>query len=318
MKTALAAILLISLFGGGITAISRINSNARNAAAAYARHDYTEAVASYKYLVEDLEVNDDQLRLNLAHAYYQASLYPQAMASYQLLADHPTQHLRAVAHLQLGNIYTKQKKYKQALAFYKQALIAEPSNDAARYNYELLKKYLELHPEAAKQEQEKLPEENNDTAAENDSLQAPPPAEEDLEPQPKKKPDPQGDQQEEVETTEPDLKGQQKQDTGTKSQDKTTGDQEREEAAGNTPGDQQGQNLSSEFDPSQMQRSTSSEGISEEDRRAQTRRTRLQQANMSPEKAKLLLDAMRNAELQYIQQLPKKSTRKPDRSKPDW
>lgn len=318
MKTTLAAILLISLFGGGITAISRINDNARKAAAAYAQQNYAEAIAAYKYLVDDLEVDDDQLRLNLAHAYYHAGLYPQAMATYQLLADHPTQHLRAIAHLQLGNIYTKQKKYKQALAFYKQALMAEPANDAARYNFELLKKYLDLHPEAAKQEKNELPEENDMPEAESDSLQAPTPAEENQEPQPKTKPDAQGEQQEEIDTPEPDPSGQQKKDTGTKNQDNINGNQDREEAAGNLPGDQKGQNLNSDFDTNQAQRNTTGEGISDEDRRAQTRRSRLQQANMSPEKAKLLLDAMRNAELQYIQQLPKKSTRKPDRSKPDW
>ncbi|ARS36061.1 tetratricopeptide repeat protein [Pontibacter actiniarum] len=318
MKAAFLAVLLLSLFSGGITAISRINASAKEAAAAYARKDYIEAIASYKYLVEDLGVQDDQLRLNLAHSYYQAGLYPQAMGMYQLLADHPTQHLRALAHLQLGNINTKQRKYKRALALYRQALVAEPGNDAARYNYELLKKYLELHPEAAKEDEEELPA-PEDTPAEQDSLQAPPPAsEEELEPQPRMKPDEQGQQEEEIDKPEPDQDGQQAQQAGARPQDAPQGSREREEAAGKEPGDKEGQQLNSQFDPNQQQRSTSGEDVSDEDQRAQTRRTRLRQANMSPEKAKLLLDAMRNAELQYIQQLPKKSSQSPDRSKPDW
>ncbi|AKD04145.1 tetratricopeptide repeat protein [Pontibacter korlensis] len=317
MKAALSlAILLISIFSGGISVITRINQHAQQAAVAYNRADYIEAIASYEYLIDDLEVEDDQLRLNLAHSYYQAGLLPQATAAYQYLADHPTARLRALAHLQLGNIFTKQKRYKRALALYKQSLVIEPENDAARYNYELLKKYLELHPEVTEPEKQKENVAEDELPSEQDSLQSPPPAEENLEPKPKQNPDPEGEQQE-TETPEPDQNGQKQQQTGG-TKDQEQGSKEREQSAGDTQGDEQGQLLNSLFDPSRQQRPQSSEPLSDEDQRAQMRRARLRQANISPEKAKILLDAMRNAELQYIQQLPKKPTRQPDRSKPDW
>lgn len=311
----MAATLLVSLFSGGISIITRINQHAGEAAVAYQRKDYIEAIASYKYLLDDLEVEDDQLSLNLAHSYYQAGLLPQAMEAYQYLADHPSTHLRALAHLQLGNIHTKQKNYKRALALYRQALVAEPENDAARYNYELLKKYLLLNPEAANEEEQPAAAEQ-EKRPEPDELQTPPPASEDLEPQPKKNPDEQGEQEEEIETPEPDQGGQQQMPGGGK--DQQQGTKEREEAAGEAPGQEQGQLLNSPFDKNGQQHRGSSEAVSEEDQQAQTRRARLRQANMSPEKARLLLDAMRNAELQYIQQLPKKSTRQPEPGKPDW
>ncbi|MCX2739823.1 aerotolerance protein [Pontibacter anaerobius] len=312
---ALVAILLASLFSGGISVITHLNQYAAEAATAYNRQDYIEAIAAYKYLLDDLEVDDDQLRLNLAHSYYQAGLLPQATDAYQYLADHPTTHLRALAHLQLGNINTRQKKYKRALALYKQALVAEPGNNAARYNYELLKKYLALHPEAAAEESQPEATEQENSAG-PDELQSPPPAEEDLQPQPKKKPDEQGDQEEEIDTPEPDKEGRQQQNAG--AEDKEQGEKEREDAAGEASGTEKGQQLNSPFDKDAQQRRGSSEAASDEDQQAQTRRARLRQANMSPEKARLLLDAMRNAELQYIQQLPKKSTRQPDPTKPDW
>jgi len=305
----LIAILLVSLFSGGISIITRINQHTQEAATAYQRQDYIEAIASYTYLLEDLEVTDDQVRLNLAHAYYQAGLLPQATAAYQYLADHPRPHLRALAHLQLGNIYTRQKKYKRALSLYKQALVTEPQNDAARYNYELLKKFLILNPEVAAEEeqQESDPE---STATQNEpqpTVQGP---------EPKQRPDAQGNQQEETTTQKQDPDGQQQESAG--SQEQPTGDKEREEAAGEEEGNEQGQLQNSPYDKNGQQHRGSSDGISEEDEMAQTRRARLRQANMSPEKARLLLDAMRNAELQYIQQLPKKSTRQPDKTKPDW
>ncbi|GAB3537159.1 hypothetical protein GCM10027443_29430 [Pontibacter brevis] len=322
MKPVLFVFFLASMLSGGFNTISRLNEYAKTAATAYARQDYMEAIASYEYLLHDLEVKDDQLQLNLAHSYFKAGLLPQASEEYRLLADHPSQHLKAVAHLQLGNIATQQKKYRQALALYKNALVAEPQNDAARYNYELVKRYLALHPETP----EDTPEENMPAPAEDnaepDSLTPPPPAEEEQEPQPKKTPDANGDTEEEVEQPQPDASGQRSQNAGQGSQNsgqgERTGDQEREQSSGSAPGDTEGLNPDGQANADQGPRSNSAEGVSAEDLRAQTRRARLQQVNMSPEKARLLLDAMRSAELQYIQQLPKKSTRTPDRSKPNW
>ena len=314
MKGMMLTIFLVSILGGGLRTISQINEYTAIAAAAYKQQEYQEAIVAYEYLLNDLEVNDDQIRLNLAHTYYQANRLSEALQQYRLLADNPASHLRSVVHLQLGNIHTKQKKYKQALLLYKQALIANPGNEAARYNYELLKKYLDLHPEKAELPKQELPEPQQ---PQEDSTALPPPAEE--EPQPKKKPDEAGDTEEEVEQPQPDKNGQQgKGGSSGKENEQPPQQQEKEQASGNQPGDKEGTNPDSQFNPEQQQRSTSGENVTEADIRAQTQRSRLQNANISPERAKLLLDAMRNAEMQYIQQLPKKATKKPDRSKPDW
>ncbi|MFD3003430.1 aerotolerance protein [Pontibacter toksunensis] len=323
MKPILFVFFLVSLLSGGLNTISRLNEYAKTAATAYKQQDYTEAIAAYEYLLHDLEVKDNQLQLNLAHAYYQAGLLPQATAEYRLLADHPSQHLKAVAHLQLGNIAFKQKKYRQALALYKGALIAEPQNEAARYNFELLKKHLTLHPEATEDTAaDELPA-PAETQAEQDSIAPPPPAEEALEPQPENTPDANGDTEEEIEKPQPDTSGEpQPRNNGSGIQNNNrseqTGNQEREQSSGSSQGETEGMNPDGQTDAQQWPRSNSAEGVSEDDQRAQTRRARLQQVNMSPEKARLLLDAIRSAELQYIQQLPKKSTKSPDRTKPNW
>lgn len=319
MKPVLLLLFAASIFSGGLNVISRINEYSKRAAAAYGQGAYREAIASYKYLVHDLEVRDDQLQLNLAHAYYQAGMWPESQQEYRLLASHPSSYLRAVAHLQLGNIATKQKKYRQALPLYKAALVADPRNDAARYNYELLKKYIDLHPETPKDTSEPQPD-VSETRQDQDGLAAPPPAADEVEPQPKKQPDAEGNMEEELEQPAPDTDGQQ-QNAGANRQNNgrstPEGQQEREQQSGGSPGETEGLNPDAQWDDAQ-QRNGSSERVSEDDARAQMRRARLQQMNMTPEKARLLLDAMRNAELQYIQQLPKKPTKEPDPSKPDW
>jgi Ca-activated chloride channel homolog len=39
---------------------------------------------------------------------------------------------------------------------------------------------------------------------------------------------------------------------------------------------------------------------------------------MSEEKAQMILEAMKNQEIQYLQQNKRKATKPEDRSKPDW
>jgi hypothetical protein len=45
---------------------------------------------------------------------------------------------------------------------------------------------------------------------------------------------------------------------------------------------------------------------------------RLQEMNISPEKARMLLEAMRSNEIQYLQQKKRQATRRPKSNKPDW
>jgi hypothetical protein len=40
--------------------------------------------------------------------------------------------------------------------------------------------------------------------------------------------------------------------------------------------------------------------------------------NLTPEKAQMILEAMKNSEIQYIQQNKRKPSKKQDSSKPDW
>lgn len=315
MKLTIVIIFLLSLLGGGFRTITSINQYASSAATNYRNGQYAEAIAAYTYLLDDLEVDDNQLRLNLAHAYFKAGKLSEAVIAYQLLADNPSHRLRAISHLQLGCIATKQKKYKQALALFKQALIADPTNEEARYNFELLKKFLDQNPEKAAEAAE--PDDFNPEEVPADSSLAPPSAKE--EPQPKKKPDSAGDQEEEIEQPEPDKKGEEAKGGSSDRKNKQPPiEKEKEQATGKEEGDEEGLNLESQFDPLEEERKGGYEEASKLDQRAQTQRARLQKANISPDRAKILLEAMRNAELQYIQQLPKKSKKKPAKGMPDW
>ncbi len=323
MKALFTAILLISFLAGGLRTISLINENADVAKAAYLRGDYMEAVAAYEYLLSDLEVRDDQMRLNLGHAYFRLGEMRKAQQQYTLLANHATRHIRTIALLQLGAVAAHNQKYKQALSYFRQTLVLEPGNEAARYNYELLKKLLENRPDLANADEDE-PDLPLDTETPQEQSGQRKHSDEEAR-SPRQKPDSEGDQEAEVDSPERDEDGEQEEPGAGQEPNQQAGgtgdkpeNQQRQEISGTNPGDTQGMNPDNAFDPNRSERSRSNESLTEGEQRAQTRNNRLQQLNINPEKARLMLDAMRSAEQQYIQQLPKKATRKPDPSKPNW
>ncbi|MCS6967864.1 MAG: hypothetical protein RMJ44_04460 [Cytophagales bacterium] len=61
-----------------------------------------------------------------------------------------------------------------------------------------------------------------------------------------------------------------------------------------------------------------SQGEESQPSNTQLRSRRLEKINMTEEQAKNILEAIRNNEVQYLQQLQRRITRPPDRTKPDW
>lgn len=65
------------------------------------------------------------------------------------------------------------------------------------------------------------------------------------------------------------------------------------------------------------QQETEEEG-EEMDEPPKSRSEKLEELNLTEEKARMILEAMKNNEIQYIQQNRRKPTKKPDSTKPDW
>ncbi|WP_224995205.1 hypothetical protein [Cesiribacter sp. SM1] len=86
------------------------------------------------------------------------------------------------------------------------------------------------------------------------------------------------------------------------------------------PGEQQQQNAEEQ----QAQQREANEGEEGEEREVQARdpqgevNKRLQEMNISPEKAKMLLEAMKSNEIQYLQQKQRQPSRRQKSTKPDW
>jgi len=157
MKLVFGFIMMISLVTDPVK-IGEINRVKKEARAAYTTGNYKVAIAKYKYLTDSLHVNEDEVMLNLANAYYLMKDTASAYPGYQTLTSSSEPHIKSRAHQQLGILDHKKGKFEEALRNFKQAVKADPQNADARYNYEALKRKLD---EKKKQEEQKKKDDQN-------------------------------------------------------------------------------------------------------------------------------------------------------------
>lgn len=125
------------------TLISKINGLKAEAKKAYLENDFKTAIKKYRYLVDSLNVREDEVLLNLASAYYNVKDTANAISQYQSVTQSRKNEFRSKAQQQLGVIADQQGKQEEALTYFKEAIKSDLTNKDARYNYELLKKKVE-------------------------------------------------------------------------------------------------------------------------------------------------------------------------------
>lgn len=273
-------ILLATLLISDIDRIAEINSLKSEARKAYQSGDYKTAIQKYQYLVDSLQVKEDEVLMNLANAYFQENDTANASPQYKSLVQSKSPQLRSLSNQQLGVMANRLEKYEEALSYFKQALKADPANEDARFNYEMVKKKLEEQKKQEqkdkdqnKQDQEKKDDKNKDSKDKQDKDQ----------------------KQDQKDKQDQDKKDKQDQ------QDKEKKDQEKKDKEKSEQEKEQEQNDDKEkkdIPPS----------VSD----------KLKEMEMSEEKAKMILEAMKNQEIQYLQQNKRKATKPKDKTKPDW
>ncbi len=282
MKSFLIAVVLLA-FTVDPGKIGKINSLKSEAKEAYKKGDYKKAIEKYRYLVDSLSVTEDEVRLNLANAYFEANDTVNTLQRYQPLTQSSNSKIRSVAHQQMGVLANRQAKFEEALASFKQALKADPTNEDARYNYEMVKKKLE---EQKKKEEEQKKQDPNKQDKNED--------------QKKEENKDQKQDQNKDQKDQKDKEDQQKKDQQDK-QEKEKQDQEKKEK-------EQQQKEQEQKEKENKEKKDIPPSVSD----------KLKEMEMSEEKAKMILEAMKNQEIQYLQQNKRKATKPKDKGKPDW
>jgi len=258
-----------------ISDISKINGIKKKAENAFKSENWAEAVAQYSYLLDTLHIEDDQATMNLAHAFYQNDQKELAQAQYAKLISSKNEQLKSTAFQQLGALSNDPKTLEKALAYFKESIKSDPTNEDSRYNFELVKKKL-------KQQQDQ--QQNQDKDKNN----------------------------EDQENEDQENKDQQNQNQ----KDKEKQEQENQEQENQ---DQQDQKQKEQESKEQEQQEDEQEGEEKEEKTPQQQtEDKLKEMNISEEKAQMILEALKNNEIQYIQQNRRKATKKKDSDKPDW
>jgi Ca-activated chloride channel homolog len=284
-------LFIIALIALAITVdpgkIGTINSLKSEAMAAYKKGDFKKAIEKYRYLVDSLNVTEDEVRLNLANAYFEEEDTVNTLQRYQPLTQSSNLKIRSVAHQQMGVLANRQGKFEEALASFKQALKADPTNEDARFNYEMVKKKLE---EQKKKEEEQKKQDPNKKDKNEDQKK------EENKDQNKDNKD-QKDQKDKEDQSK-DQKDKQDQDKEKEKQDKESKEKKEKDQKKEQEQKEKENKEKKDLPPS----------VSD----------KLEQMEISEEKAKMILEAMKNQEVQYLQQNKRKATKPKDKGKPDW
>lgn len=249
--------------------VAETNALKKEAKEAYAAGDFDKAIENYEKLTQELGITDENIMLNLGNAYYKKGASEQAASLYQNLIQSENNSIRSAANNQMGILSNQQQKKEEAINYFKEALKANPSNEAARFNYSKLKK----EQEENQQNQDSKDDKNKDNK----------------------------DQQ------------QNQQNKDQNQQDQEQQDQEQKENQENQ--DQQDQSGNPEEEQNEQEQQDQGE---EQQENQKSTAEKLEEMNMTEEKAKMILEAMKNNEVQYIQQNKKKPQSRVDDGKPDW
>ncbi len=271
---------LLLLIPSAWTDIGKKNRAIKEAARSYASTDYEKSVENHLLLGSDFGISTAGSNFNLALSYHYNGQLEEAQRTYQSLQSSTDKFIASFASNQNGILLAGQNQYQEALSAFKFSLIKDPTNEQARYNYELLSRWLEENPDQ-QQEQDDQGEDQDQQDQEQEQDQ-------DQDQQSQEKKDGEGDEQtDEDEASESEKK------------DDKSGEKSQQEEPSEEPSD-----LESD--------------LSDREQAMEKLKEKLEEMNLTPEQAAQILEAMNAAELRYIQQNRKTPTKRPERGLPDW
>lgn len=334
--------LLAKAGGGGgpvsaLTSVAKTNELITEAEASLRNRDYKTAISKYGFLIDSLKLKDEQATMNLAHAYFQEKNFEKASEYYNRLTGSENAKLRSNAWNQLGVL--AQGNREEALESFRKALKADPSNENARYNYELTKNQPKSDNKNDKDKNSKNDKDKKDNKDNKDNKE-----------NKENKPDNKNGNQDKKDGKTDDKKdGKDKKDNGKdgqkNDQDKKGGkdkDGDKKDSKGDKKDENKGKdgqdkdNKNGENGKGEQpdkgpeakngqgkQPAISPKNGVETDKKNATHsfvnKEKLAKMNLSEDQAVKLLDAMKSNEVQYLQQRQHTSTpRNTDKGKPDW
>jgi len=134
--------------------ISERNEAIDVAARNYTEAKYEESVRQHLALLNEYGITAEQAQFDLALSYQFNEQEEDAKQKYIELVSSKKRNIASSASNQNGVLLGREEKYQEALEAFKTALIKDPTNEIARYNYELLARWLEKNEDQQKDNKE--------------------------------------------------------------------------------------------------------------------------------------------------------------------
>ncbi len=123
---------------------SEINNYIDSAEQNFQKGEYELAIKDYTILINKYKIKDEDILLNLAHSYYNIQDTSNSKKLYHNLLNSEDRITRSIAHQQLGNVFWMTGKKNKAIHHYTESLKANTANETARINFELIQKLIKL------------------------------------------------------------------------------------------------------------------------------------------------------------------------------
>ncbi len=283
MKYLLVFILLLAPLDR-FTKIANSNRAIKEADSAFNKEDYLTAMLRYEYLLDTLKINNAQAAMNLALCYTKSGDLSKALEWYDKVSTLTAKdETKSIAFQQMGVITAEFGQDEKAKDYLFIALQYNPANEDARFDYELLLK-AGNRPDSQKRKQRG----QKRNAIEN----------------------PEGDQDVERQSKGNQNLPNNKNDKGRKANKGKGNDYEDDSHKNQNPdsGEPEHKNKDSQ----------GNEKNKADNEKLQVNTQNLEAMGLSEERARLLLDQMRNSEIQYLQQQKHKVTNNSYKGKPEW
>ncbi len=297
---------------GKFTRIARINKTMERAEEALKTKRYQAAIREYTKLENEFRHQSDYLSMNFAHAYFLHGQPDKALEHYKKVTKSLDYKLSSEANRLVGKIAEGKNQLEVAEEAYKRALLKNPKNHTARQNLlDLRKKKPEPPPQESKKDQQNKEQQKEKQASSDYSNK-----------------NEQPNSQQKNQNSEGDKADQQPQDEQVaKGKDQKGSDKQKAER------DSKGGKKSDSGNDNDLEGKEKDASDNEKDKKDKpanplafnqaegeypVSKEELKKMNISPEKARAMLEAMRNAEVQYLQQKQLKNIFKAKGGNQNW
>lgn len=316
MKYLIGVLVILASITDPVTKIAKSNKLKRTAESAYEAEDYKEAVEAYQLLLDSMQVDDDKARLNMANAAYIISYGGDNMGLLSDISSGKTQvqdssQLSAISG-DLRYFDVAEKGYKSVTSSVNTSLASSAHNQLGIISY----KMSEQSPDEKESFMQSalgnfknalLKNSANEQARYNYEL---------LKKLIKQQQEQQKQEQEQKQDQQQDQQDQeQKQDQQQKQDQKQEQQQDEQQQQQD---EQQQQDQQQKNEQEQQQEQQQQEEGEQKDDPMEKLMEKLKEMNIPLEKAQMILEAMKNNEVQYVQQKKRKASERKDSSKPDW